>query len=60
MPTHGSVAKAVRLNKEADPEAYCPVRGCLWRVLGRDREFLGPCGKHGLPVEPPKPKEVQS
>lgn len=49
-----NVAQAVRLDKEAHPERYCPVRRCLWRVLGRDGEFLGPCGKHGLPTEPPK------
>ena len=26
-----SVAKRVRLEKEAHPERFCPVAGCLWR-----------------------------
>ncbi len=47
MPTHGSVAKAVRLDKEAHPERYCPVRNCLWRVLTRDGQYDRPCRKHG-------------
>jgi hypothetical protein len=47
MPTHGSVAKQVRLDKEAHPERFCPARGCLWRVLDRDGQYIGPCGKHG-------------
>jgi len=32
MPTHGSVAKSVRLDKEAHPDRYCPERRCLWRT----------------------------
>lgn len=40
MITHGSVAKKVRLNKEAHPELYCPVGRCMWRTGG------GRCPKH--------------
>lgn len=36
MPTHGSVAKSVRLRKEAHPELYCRALGCLWRLTGTD------------------------
>lgn len=39
-----SVAKRVRLEKEAHPERFCPVAGCLWRttIMGK----LEPCRKH--------------
>lgn len=47
MASHGSIAKQVRLDKEAHPERYCPEPRCLWRVLGRDGQYIGPCGKHG-------------
>jgi hypothetical protein len=38
--THGSVAKKVRLSKEAHPERFCSAKGCLWRVSS------GKCPKH--------------
>jgi hypothetical protein len=41
MATRGQVAAAVAKNKEAHPEKYCPVRGCLWALRS------GPCRKHG-------------
>jgi hypothetical protein len=40
--THGSVAKKVRLRKEAHPEEFCSAGGCLWRVSS------GKCPKHPL------------
>jgi len=45
MATRGSVAAKVRQEKEAHPERFCEVRGCLWRVkhhAGPDT----PCRKH--------------
>lgn len=45
MATHGAVAKAVRLHKQARPELYCDGNErCLWRLSS------GPCPKH--PVVP--------
>jgi hypothetical protein len=38
--THGSVAGAVRRNKEIHPERYCHVANCLWHISS------GPCKKH--------------
>lgn len=32
MTTHNQVAKIVREDKEAHPERYCAVRGCLWKT----------------------------
>jgi hypothetical protein len=43
MPTHGAVAKLVRLHKERHPEMYCPA--CLWKTGG------GYCPRH-LPTDP--------
>ena len=39
--THGSVAKAVRLNKEKHPQRYCTVHDCLYRVT-----VEGECPSH--------------
>lgn len=41
MATHGSVAKSVRLAKEAHPERYCADKRCLWRT---DNTY---CPRHG-------------
>ncbi len=38
--TRGSVAAKVREQKEAHPERYCSVKGCLWNTT------RGPCKKH--------------
>jgi hypothetical protein len=38
--TRNSIAASVARNKEAHPERYCPVRGCLWSLRS------GPCRKH--------------
>jgi hypothetical protein len=40
--TRNSVAASVARNKEAHPERYCPVLGCLWALRS------GPCRKHGV------------
>lgn len=47
--SHGSVAKKVRLDKEAHPENYCKVKGCLWRTMTRNGE--NPCRKHPVKKE---------
>lgn len=39
-----NVAQQVRLEKEQHPERFCPVPGCLWRVMTRNG--LNPCQKH--------------
>lgn len=44
MPSHASVAARVRADKDAHPERYCAVRGCLWRIL--TRQGFVPCRKH--------------
>lgn len=46
MPTHGQVAAKVRAHKESNPELYCPIRNCLWRIVDRKGNYV-PCGKHG-------------
>lgn len=43
-PTHGSVARSVREDKEKHPEKYCRNPRCLWRV--ETREGRKPCPKH--------------
>lgn len=45
MPTHGQVAKQVRLDKERHPEKYCDRRDCLWRKQFIQGHFI--CPKHG-------------
>lgn len=42
MPTHGSVAAAVRKSKEKNPEKFCPYPRCLWRT--GDGSY---CPRHG-------------
>lgn len=44
MLTRGSVAKSVRLEKEAHPERFCKDSKCLWRVPTREGDQ--PCPKH--------------
>lgn len=57
--TRGTVAKKVRLEREAHPERFCARKDCLWRLNGV------PCPKHGQirqqrPVhERPRPKVVE-
>lgn len=46
MSSHGSVAKAVREQKERHPQWYCPDPKCLWRLSS------GRCPKHGEPAAP--------
>jgi len=60
MPTHGSVAARVRLNKEVNPQYYCPVNPCLWRTYDGRTDTYSPCGKHGLmhPSTPPEKVRV--
>ena len=41
--THGSVAKAVRFNKERNPSKYCKFGPCLWRLSEGMGEY---CKKH--------------
>jgi hypothetical protein len=40
MAGHHSVAKSVRLDKEAHPERFCPRSRCLWKTGG------GYCPRH--------------
>jgi hypothetical protein len=44
MPSYWQVAKMVRLDKEKNPENFCPVRGCLWRIKTRNGD--NPCQNH--------------
>jgi hypothetical protein len=44
MPSYWQVAKMVRLDKEKNPENFCPVRGCLWRIKTRNGD--NPCRNH--------------
>lgn len=46
-----SVAKKVRLEKESNPERFCPSKNCLWRIrswqwAGVDLKHNG-CPRHG-------------
>jgi hypothetical protein len=41
------VAAAVAKSKEQTPDRYCPIHRCLWRVVDREGNYIGPCGKHG-------------
>ena len=52
--TRGQVAAKVRAAKEAHPERYCSVRGCLWRVT------RGPCSKHGSRISMKDFAEIQA
>lgn len=45
--THGSVAKKVRLEKEAHPERFCSRRECLWRIISWDGTSR-PCRNHSI------------
>ena len=42
-----AVQARVGKDKQEHPERYCPERRCLWRVLDRDGNYKGPCGRHG-------------
>lgn len=50
MPSHSSVAKSVREDKEKNPNNYCPHPRCLWRVRGIKfgEPFENPCRNHPL------------
>lgn len=42
-----SIQASVGKSKQEHPERYCPSTKCLWRVLDRDGNYIGPCGRHG-------------
>lgn len=44
MSSHSSVAKSVREKKERNPELFCSVKGCLWRI--KTSRGDSPCRKH--------------
>lgn len=49
MNGHGSVAKSVRLAKEARPDRYCRNPKCLWRTEGCKK----PCPRHAAAAKIP-------
>jgi hypothetical protein len=44
--SRGSTAASVRRAKEAHPEHFCDVKGCLWRTINPRTGAETPCRKH--------------
>lgn len=51
MSSRNSVAASVRAAKEANPEHFCRVKSCLWRI--KTPRGDSPCQKHPLPSPSP-------